>query len=74
MKSLDRLENLWYNIIEEYYIIIPYLDLPPPFAYMANLYRFWGLRPSAHKILKRKSIIKLNKKIPPHLYGEKGQN
>lgn len=80
VKSLDKSGIVWYNIIEEYYTIIPYLDLPP-FAYMANLCRFWGLRHSALKILKRKSIakarlrvIKLNKKIPPRLYGEKGQN
>ena len=74
VKSLDKSGIVWYNIIEEYYTIIPYLDLPPPFVYIANLCRFWGLRHSALKILKRKSIIKLNKKIPPHLYGEKGQN
>lgn len=70
MEVLDKSENVWYTIIEEYYTIIPYLDLPPPFAYMANLCRFWGLRHSAFKILKRKSIIKLNKKSLPPIWRE----
>nr|DAF87353.1 MAG TPA: hypothetical protein [Siphoviridae sp. ctnPP24] len=30
VKGIDKSENVWYTIIEEYYTIIPYLELPLP--------------------------------------------
>ena len=30
VKGLDKTGIVWYNIIEEYYTIIPYLGLPTP--------------------------------------------